>query len=73
MEASGPSAVAAPARFESYRYVDVGPTRQLHAPSRWVAQGLTTLDENTLIISCYDRERPLSIDRASSPVPGGCS
>lgn len=49
------TAAAAPAQFdEYYRYFDVGPKWQLYAHTSWVPQGLTKLDESTLIISYYD-------------------
>lgn len=49
------SALAAPAQFDEYYvYFDTGPKWQPYAHTSWVPQGLTKLDENTLIISYYD-------------------
>lgn len=49
------SAMAAPAQFdEYYTYFNTGPKWQPYAHTSWVPQGLTKLDDNTLIISYYD-------------------
>ncbi|MBL8931847.1 MAG: hypothetical protein JNL54_17130 [Kineosporiaceae bacterium] len=49
------SALAAPAQFdEYYRHFDTGPKWQLYAHTAWVPQGLTKLNESTLIVSYYD-------------------